>query len=120
MFYILLSHIENDQVDAILEGSFTDVEIEDYSFQSGFSVKMDEIDLPILFTIYEYTLRGRMTDHLSVDDIPGPVYSHKTKALFESLAIRNIEYYQLNLIDEFAESDYDEPRKNDKEKRVVE
>jgi hypothetical protein len=46
-----------------------------------------------------------MTDHLSINDIPGPVFSLKTKYLFEKLNIQNIEYYQLKLMDEFPNGD---------------
>ena len=48
---------------------------------------LEDIELPILFNIDEFALRGTMTDHLSIDDIEGPVFSLKTKELFKTLAI---------------------------------
>jgi hypothetical protein len=120
MFYILVSEVENDQEDAILEGEFTDIEIEDYSFQTGTSLSKDKLELPICFIIDEFALRGKMTDHLSIDDIPGPIFSLKTKNLFAKIPITNIEYYQLNILDKFPEIKVGSPKEDDEDKQVTE
>jgi hypothetical protein len=120
MYYILNQQIENDDKDAILEGVFVDLENEDYSFSNGQSLVKKRIELPIVFKINQYTLRGSMTDHLSIDDIPGPIFSLKTQGLFQSSAIDNIEYYQLKLIDEFPEDNKPSEKNKKEEKKVIE
>jgi hypothetical protein len=124
MYYILNGNVENDDKDAILEGIFTDIENEDYSFCTGRSLAKNHIETPIIFHISEYALRGTMTDHLSVDDINGPIFSLKTKEFFKTLAIASIEYYQLTLLDEFSESheieNQKEKNKEEKHKKVIE
>ncbi|MFT3701396.1 MAG: hypothetical protein QM802_03460 [Agriterribacter sp.] len=101
MYYILLSNIENDESDAILEGQSKYLDQIECSFQDGISLPVDDIDVPIIFHINKNTLRGIMTDHLNINDIPGPVLSLETKELFTELSIDNIEYYQLKLLDAF-------------------
>jgi hypothetical protein len=121
MYYILAPQVENDNEDAILEGYSQYLKRIDCNFKEGLSLPSDDIEIPILFNIGEYTLRGTMTDHLSIDDIPSPIFSLKTQELFASLAISNIEYYQLKLIDEFPETDKPPVDKNKKqEKKVIE
>jgi hypothetical protein len=105
MYYILTNNIENDREHAILDGRSAYLIRIDCSFRQGLPLPSDDIDVPIPFNLYEYTLRGTMTDHLSINDISGPVFSQKTKSFFERLEITNIEYYQLKLIDEFPNGD---------------
>lgn len=120
MFYILTKKIQNDHSDAILDGESSYLNRIECSFQQGIPLPSEDIDTPILFKLYEYTLRGTMTDHLSVNSIQGPVFSLRAKTLFEKLAISNVEYYQLTLLDEFADGE-ENIRKNDPDsKRTIE
>lgn len=102
MYYILTNQAENDEYDAILEGESIYLDRIDCSFQEGLPLPMEDIDTPIPFKLNEYTLRGTMTDRLSLDDIPGPVCSLRAKFLFEKIGITNVEYYQLSIQDEFV------------------
>lgn len=100
--YILTIAVDNDDEDAILEGESIYLDRIQCSFQEGLPLPAEDIQTPIPFKLNEYTLRGNMTDHLSMDEIPGPVFSAKAKMLFDRIGIRNIEYYQLSIIDNFA------------------
>lgn len=104
MHYILTNNIEDERNDAILDGRSAYLVRIETLFNEGLLLPSDDIDTPINFTLYEYTLRGNMTDHLNTNGIPGPVFSINTKTLLEQKGINNIEYYQLILIDEFPES----------------
>ena len=105
MYYILTNNIEDDRNDAILDGISTYLNRIDCSFRQGLQLPSEDIDVPILFELYEYTLRGKMTDHLVISSITGPIFSQKTKAFFEKRKISNIEYYQLTLRDKFPNGD---------------
>jgi hypothetical protein len=119
MYYILISKVKNDDEDAILEGESRYLNRIECNFQQGLSLPVADITTPIKFKISEFSLRGVMTDHLSIDDITGPIFSLKTQELFASLAISNIEYYQLKLIDEFPDVDKPPVEKNKKEEKKV-
>ncbi len=82
MHYILTTQTENNDEDAILEGESLYLDRIECSFEEGLPLPSEDIDVPIYFNLNEYTLRGTMTDHLSIDDIPGPLFSLKSKALF--------------------------------------
>lgn len=120
MYYILNRAVENDNEDAILEGTFTDMENEDYSFCTGVSLAKKQIELPIIFNLNEFSLRGIMTDHLSIDDIDGPVFSLKTINLFKNTTIENIEYYQLTIRDEFPVINETDKKKEEEKKKIIE
>ncbi len=116
-YYILNGKVENENEDAILEGVFVDVENEDYLFYKGFSLEKKGISTPIVFKIEQYALRGTMTDHLSIDDINGPIFSQKVINLLKAHAVNNIEYYPLTIRDEFPEVEKTELQKNKKEEK---
>lgn len=118
MYYILTTFLENDNEDAILEGVSIYLDRIDCSFRSGLPLPSDDIDTPIIFKLYQYTLRGAMTDHLNINSIPGPVFSLNTKAQLEQKGIKNIEYYLLKLIDEFPEGKKPNNSPNDKPKPI--
>ena len=101
MYHVLINKLENDDSDAILEGQSDYLDRIESSFREGITMPSEDILLPIVFEIDEFAVRGKMTDHLNVSDIPGPVFSLAAKTLFEKQSIKNIEYFQLILIDEF-------------------
>lgn len=103
MYHILTNKLANEEEDAILEGRSAYLARIECSFCDGLPLPSDDIDTPIVFKLYEYTLRGTMTDHLNINSIPGPVFSLNTKTLLEKKGITNIEYYQLTLVDEFPQ-----------------
>jgi hypothetical protein len=119
IYYILTNGVANEEADAVLEGYSRYLHRIDCSFAEGISLPVEDIDVPIAFDIDEFSTRGVMTDHLSVDDIPGPVFSLAVKQLFEKLGLLNIEYYQLILTDEFPEGVLVQPREEKNRKAVV-
>lgn len=117
MYYILTNKAENDDKDAILEGDSIYLDRIECSFEEGLPLPSEDIDTPIIFELYEFTLRGKMTDHLSIDDIPGPVFSFKSKTVFDKLGITNVEYYKLTLQDIiYSDNEWD----NNKIKHIIE
>jgi hypothetical protein len=119
MYYILTSAVENDREDAILEGNSIYLDRIECSFQEGILLPSEDIETPILFTIDEFTLRGIMTDHLNINDIPGPVFSLRVKSLLEKMGLKNLQYFQLTLRDEFPNGEKGNER-DDKRKEIIE
>ena len=120
MYQILTTIVENDNEDAILEGEILAQDQIEFSFEKGVSVSPEGIKNPIEFEFYENTLRGTMTDHLYIDTIRGPVFSLKTRNLFEKIGIKNIEFYQVTLRDEFPEGQSGNHKKDDEKKKTIE
>ena len=114
MYFVLTNHIENDRTDAILEGESIYLDRIDCSFRQGISLPVEDIDTPIVFNLSQYILRGTMTDHLSINTIPGPVFSIKAKQIVDKIKVKNIEFLQLKLIDQFLEG----KKKEDKTKPI--
>jgi hypothetical protein len=122
MYFILTTEVENDKEDAILSGDSIYLKRIECSFRNGVSLPFEDIMTPILFKIEEYALRGVMTDHLNLNDIKGPIFSIKVKTLLEKAKVKNIQYFQLTLLDEFGEVPEEEQgdSKDEKEKKIIE
>ena len=121
MYLILTNKIVDNRNDAILDGYSVYLNRIECSFQSGLSLPFEDIDAPILVNLYENTLRGLMTDKLYVTSVPGPVFSDDVKEFLQNEGIKNIEYYQLTLIDEFSETEQELKKKGpDAERKVIE
>ena len=120
MYYILTSKVENDRKDAILSGDSRYLKRINCSFTKGITLPAEDILTPIIFKIEEYALRGTMTDHLSLNDIKGPVFSIKLKTLLEKAGVKNLQYFQLTLRDEFPNGPNDKKKKEEKNKKPVE
>src|SRR5215217_5353021 len=101
--YILVTDAENENEDAILDGESLYLERIQCSFERGLQLPTQDIASPISFTLNEFTLRGKMTDHLSISDISGPIFSFRARSFFEKLRVENIQYFHLKLIDKFGE-----------------
>ena len=104
-WFVLLNDVENDEDDAILEGESEYLERIDVSFSEGEILPFEDFMLPIDFYLYEYSLRGEMTDHLSLDDIDGVVLSQKAKDIFTQIGVGNVQYFPLKLIDEYSNAE---------------
>jgi len=120
VYYVLTNKVEDDDGDAIFEGFSRYLNRINCSFKEGLSLSFDDVETPILFEVHEFSLRGNVTDYLSIDNIPGPVFSASVKALFERLEICNIQYFQITLLDEFVGVQTGTPKKPKIEFRTVE
>jgi hypothetical protein len=121
MLFVLIKGVENEKVDAILDGESDYLQRIGTSFCRGVNLPFEDIDTPILFFLYEYTLRGVMKDHLYINSIPGPVFSDDVKEFLQKEGVKNIEYYQLTLIDEFSETEQELKKKGpDAERKIIE
>lgn len=101
MYFVLTNKVENDNKDAILDGDSAYLRRIDISFKQGVELPAEDIDSPIFYNLAEDTIRGVMTDRLSINDIPGPIFSDEIKDFLIREGIKNVEYYQLKLLDSF-------------------
>lgn len=102
MYYILSDEIIDSNQSAILEGEYEDIETEDFPFNIGKSIIKPGFELPIVFHLYINITRGKMTDNLSVDSIEGLVVSNKTRDLLVKEKYGNIQFYPIQIIDEYS------------------
>lgn len=102
MFYILLKKVKNADTDAILEGSFQEMEMEELFNVEGETISGLENIEPIHFNLDIYTVRGKMTDHLYIEGIKNPIFSEKVKDIIEKLNIWNVQFFPLKIIDEYS------------------
>ncbi len=95
MYWILSNELVDEDRDADLCGTFSTDLGDDISFDDG-----EEIPLPIKKGIYTLTesLQGNLTDHLSVDEIPGLVFSDRLCQLIHNMMITNLQYFPLSII----------------------
>lgn len=104
-YYILTNLIEDDSEDAILDGRCPFLERIPYLFNEGQSLAKEKIPQPIEFLLDINTLRGKMTDHLSIDGIEGVVFSSNVVDLLKKIQMENIEYFSLSIVDNFSNAD---------------
>jgi len=105
MFWVLVNEVENEMEDAILEGQLTSSVNFDFTFNDGMNIPIDYQNATFEIKIDQYALRGRMTDHLSFDEIPFFAFTKKCKDFLVGLQVKNIEYFPLKIIDEFSNID---------------
>lgn len=96
MYWLLSNELVDEDRDADLSGNFTTNLGDDMSFDDG-----EQIPFPITQAIYSLMepLNGRLTDHLSISEIPGLVLSNKVCQLLESLKISNFQRFPLTIFD---------------------
>ncbi|MCW8932056.1 MAG: hypothetical protein OQL19_17710 [Gammaproteobacteria bacterium] len=104
MYWILSNELVDEDNDADLSGAFNTNLSNDIYFDEGEEV------LSIFRT--EYILEhanniGNMTDHLSIDEVPGLVFSGKLQKLLSDLNVANIQYIDLEIIDTNSGITYD-------------
>ena len=97
MYYVLSNEIADEEKDAELSG---DVNLElggDISFERGEAVPT--LPVPrIIYTMNDDSRMGRMTDHLSLDEAYGLVFSSRLRELLFDLKIENIQYFDLEIV----------------------
>lgn len=100
MYWILSNELEDEDRDADLSGSFsTDLDV-DIAFDDG-----EEITLPITKGTYTLSepVRGNLTDHMSIDEVPGLVFSNRLYSLLHNMMIDNLQYFDLDIIDPYSD-----------------
>ena len=102
MYYTLLNEVPDSEQDAMLEGSYKDIETEDFPFNIGTYIDKPGFDIPVVLNVGQHALRGVMTDHLSIDSIEGLVFSQKAKDFIYDNAEGNIQFFPMVIIDEFS------------------
>jgi hypothetical protein len=95
VYWILSNELVDEDRDADLSGSFSTELGDDISFDDG-----EKIPFSITKAIYKLTdpLQGDLTDHLSIDEIPGLVFSDRLCQLFHNMMITNLQYFPLTII----------------------
>jgi len=97
MYYILSNEIADEEKDAELSGDVNLEEVGDsLCFNDGVSIKAQ---VPkIIYTMNDDSRKGRMTDHLSLDEVYGLVFSSRLRELLRELKIEKIQYFDLDII----------------------
>lgn len=97
MYYVLSNEIADEDNDADLSG---EVNLElggDISFERGEVVSALPVS-KIIYTMTDDSSMGKMTDHLSLDEVYGLVFSLRLCELLYSLKIENIQYFDLDIV----------------------
>jgi len=96
MYWILSNELVDEDNDADIRG---DVNLElggDICFDDGVSVT---VSIPkIILTLNNRAQMGRMTDHLSITNLYGLVFSARLRELLHDLMIDNIQYFDLDIV----------------------
>lgn len=95
MYWILSNELVDEDRGADLCGAFTTDVGDDVSFDDG-----EKIPLPITNAIYTLIepRKGDLTDHLSIDEIPGLVFSNRLCQLLHNMMATNFQYFPLAII----------------------
>lgn len=97
MYWILSNELVNEESDANLSGSFSTDFGNEIAFDEG-----EAMPLPIskaTFKLDNADPIGNLTDHLSVDEVPGLIFSARLRELLHNLMVTNIQYVDLDLLD---------------------
>ncbi len=97
MYWILSNELVDEDNDADLSGG-VNVELGgDLSFDNGTFMK---IPVPkIILTLNNDSRIGNMTDHLSISELYGLVFSKKLRDVLGELGVDNIQYFDLDIVD---------------------
>ncbi len=97
MYWILSNELVDEDKDAGLSGK-PDIKLGGkITFDEGVSNLKKKVP-DITLTLDGDSRVGRMTDHLSIDELYGLVFSSRLRELLDSLGIKNIEYYNLEIV----------------------
>jgi hypothetical protein len=120
-YYILSQGIENEEEDSILEGWSKYLDRIRISFDTGEIAPLDDILIPIEITIIEYSLRGRMTDLMHIDEVDCFVITNKAIQFFQQRGITNFQTLPIVIIDPYSNADaVEEAEMKDKKLDYVE
>lgn len=92
MYWILSNELVDEDRDADLCGTVTTDLSGDISFDDG--EQMSKIITKAVYTLTE-PLKGRLTDHLSIDEISGLVFSDRLCQLLRNMLVTNVQYFPL-------------------------
>lgn len=97
MYWIFTNRLVDQDNDADLSGE-TNIELGgQLSFEEGVSnagIKIPKITL----TLDSDSHLGNMTDHLSISETYGLVFSSRLRELFGNIGVENIEYYDFEIV----------------------
>lgn len=93
MYWILTNELVDEDLDVDLEGTFSTGSDDGISFDDG-----EELALHITGTLTLSGLpRGNWTDHLSVGEIPGLVFSDRLCRLLRDMRLTSLQYFPLRI-----------------------
>ena len=104
-YYIHISELEDEDNDAILAAYSDYLDRIRVKLDSGIELPMEDILIPIKVFAEEASLRGKMTDHLILDDLECGVITQKGIDLLNSLNISNIQYLPIILNDPYSNAE---------------
>lgn len=98
MYFILSNELTDEDNDACLSGN-TNLDLGgNISFERGLPVPTIPTQ-KIILTLDNDSKNGKMTDHLSIDEIYGLVFSLRLRELLFSFMVDNVQYFDLDIID---------------------
>jgi len=101
--FILTEDIENNEEDAILEG--TSEYLKRMPIAQGIEIHSRDVLVPIEISIYEGSLRGKMPDLLIIEGAYAPIFSDRGIILFQNNKIDNLQFFPAIIKDEFSNAD---------------
>ena len=94
MYWMLSNEFVDEDNDAELTG---DINLsDDISFDDG--VMVDAFVPKITLTLSDDSRMGNMTDHLSIDEACGLVFSKRLRDLLQNIAVDNIQYFDFDIV----------------------
>ncbi|MBN2436325.1 MAG: hypothetical protein JXK07_13765 [Spirochaetes bacterium] len=96
VYWILSNELVDEDKDADLTGVFVTDPDDDLRFDDGKLIKVQPGKCT--YTLTE-KLSGNLTDNLSIDEIPGFVWSSRLCDLMISLNVCNLQFFDLTIID---------------------
>lgn len=95
MYWVLSNEFVDEDNDAELTGNIN--LSDDISFDDG--VVVDAFVPKIILTLNNDSRMGNMTDHLSIDEACGLVFSKRLRDLLQNIAVDNIQYFDFDIVD---------------------
>jgi len=97
MYWILSNEFVDEDNDADLSGDVNLDLGEEVSFDDGVPVATSIAK--IILTLNADSQMGVMTDHLSIDEIHGLVFSDRLRELLGSTKVNNVQYFDFDIYD---------------------
>lgn len=121
IYYVLSQNMESEEDDSVLEGWSKYLDRIGIPFNTGEIAPLDDILMPIEITITEYSLRGRMTDLLYIDEVECFTIANKAIQFFQQKGITDFQTLPVIIIDPYSNADaVEEAEMKDKKLDYVE
>jgi len=97
MYWILSNEFVDEYNDADLSGDVNLDLGDEISFDVG--VPVNPTLSKIVLTLDDDSRMGNMTDHLSISEVYGLIFSARLRELLSGMMVNNIQYFEFDIID---------------------